>query len=174
MSLNSVEEVKEFLTTIKCGEPIFTINVGYGDSVSLMLEDWVEKKALKKSGDAILEYIGHSIERSYDNESKSLKIDVERVHSKMSDYIYNTVVDMARETSTSDQPKRTFAYKEMVEIAYQNKREEVFQNDILPILNYYYKVKTESTNKSDMVVHNNNVQALFKVITKKYGNKKKV
>lgn len=169
MSLNSIEEIRQFLTTIKCGEPIFTINVGYSDSISLVLEDWVEKEELKKSGDTILEYIGHSIERSYDNESKSLKVDVERVHSKMSDYIYNTIVDMARETSTSDQPKRTLAYKEIVEIAYQNKREEVFQNDILPILNYYYKVKTESTNKSDMVVHNNNVQALFTILRKKYA-----
>lgn len=174
MSLNSIEEIKEFLTTIKCGEPIFTISTGYHDSISLTLEEWKEKEELKKSSDAILQYISFNIERSYDIENKTLKIDTERVLSKMADYIYNTVVDMARETSTSDQPKRTLAYKEMIEIAYQNKREEVFQNDILPILNYYYKVKTESTNKTDMVVHNNNVQALFKVITKKYGNKKKV
>ena len=174
MSLNSVEEVRQFLTTIKCGEPVFTIGTGYGDSISLMLEDWAEKEELRKSDDAILSFIGNSIDRSYSIEDKALKIDAERVLPKLGDYIYNTVIDMARETSTSDQPKRTLAYKDMVEIAAQNKREEVFQNDILPILNYYYKVKTESTNKSDMVVHNNNVQALFRVITKKYGNKKKV
>lgn len=174
MSLNSIEEVKQFLTTIECGEPIFTINTGYNDSISLVLQDWKEKDTLRNSGDAILSFIGNSIDRSYSIEDKALKIDIGRVLPKLGDYIYNTVVDMARETSTSDQPKRTLAYKEMVEIAYQNKREEVFQNDILPILNYYYKVKTESTNKSDMVVHNNNVQALFTILRKKYGNKKKV
>jgi hypothetical protein len=169
MSLNSIEEIKEFLTTIKCGEPIFTINTGYSDSISLVLEDWVEKDALRNSSDTILSFIGNSIDRSYSIEDKSLKVDIEKVLPKLGDYIYHAAVDMARETSTSDQPKRTLAYKEMVEIAYQNKREEVFQNDILPILNYYYKVKTESTNKSDMVVHNNNVQALFTILRKKYA-----
>lgn len=169
MSLNSIEEIREFLTTIECGEPVFTINTGYSDSINLVLQDWKEKDALRNSDDAILGYIGQSIERSYDIESKTLKIDAERVLPRLGDYIYNTIVDMARETSTSDQPKRTLAYKEIVEIAYQNKREEVFQNDILPILNYYYKVKTESTNKSDMVVHNNNVQALFTILRKKYA-----
>ena len=169
MSLNSIEEIKQFLTTIECGEPIFSINVGYNDSVNLSLKEWKEREELKISSDVILSVIGHSIERSYDIESKILKIDAERVLPKMSDYIYNTVIDMARDTSTSDQPKRTLAYKEIVEIAYQNKREEAFQNDILPILNYYYKVKTESTNKSDMVVHNNNVQALFTILRKKYA-----
>lgn len=169
MSLNSVEEVRQFLTTIECGEPIFTINTSYNNSVSLALTEWKQKEELRKSDDAILYFIGNSIDRSYNIEDKTLKIDAERVLSELGDYIYNTVIDMARETSTSDQPKRTLAHKDIQQIAYIHRSEELFINDVLPIINYYYQQKTDSKDKQDMVVHQNNVQALFGIIRKKYG-----
>jgi hypothetical protein len=85
------------------------------------------------------------------------------------DNSYTMMVEMAIETSPSDQPKRTSLYKDIVQIAYTHKKEESFINDILPILNYYYQQKTDSKDKSDMTVHNNNVQALFNILRKKYA-----
>ena len=41
MSLNSIEEIKQFLTTIECGEPIFSINVGYNDSVNFDIYTYI-------------------------------------------------------------------------------------------------------------------------------------
>lgn len=174
MSLNSVEEIRAFLNTIECGEPIFNIIPGYGsrsygNSINIALEDWKEKEELILSDDPMLKFIGYGVYRRYDRETKSLMIDTDQVMPKVADFIQDHVMELARDTSPHDQPKKTNAYKDIAEIAYQNKRVEAWQNDILPILNYYLKAKTDSTNKQDMVVHNNNVQALLGILRKKYA-----
>lgn len=171
MSLNSMAEIKEFIQNIDCGKPIFKISYEYR-SLNLKLNSWKAKEELIQSNDWLLSGIGSNIDRRYDDTTRTLKIDLDRVTQPLNEYIHNSVIDLAGETSPSDQPKRTNAYKEICEISYQNKREEAFQNDILPILNYYYKAKTESKDKSDMVVHKNNVQALLTILRKKYARPK--
>ena len=110
--------------------------------------------------------MGYCLERSYDISSKTLKINIDRLMPQLHDFIQDNITKLATETSLTDKPKRTNAYKEIVEIAYTHKRDEIFINDVLPIINYYNKSKTDNT---DIKIHMNNVQALFNILRKKYG-----
>ena len=166
--MNTLEEIKTFAMTIPCGEPIFdiTVNQRYRDDISLSLIDWPEQTTLTSSGTTIEKIVGYAVKRVYDVHTKELRINTEYVVPRIQDFVQNGVIKLATETSLTDQPKRTIAYKEIVEIAYVNRRDESFINDMLPIIDYYNKSKTDNI---DMKVHNNNVQALFNILRKKYS-----
>lgn len=177
--MNSIAEIRAFLETIDCGEAVFSVGPGFGgrslghNGISMALKDWELKADLTKSIDPILNVIGYHLERKYDMETRKLTLMTDRVFGGINDFIQRYVIEMSTETSVSDQPKRTNVYKEMVEIAYINKQDEAFQNDMLPIINYYHQSKTDSKDKQDMVVHNNNVQALFAILRRKYNARSK-
>ena len=170
--MNTVEEIRNFVEAINCGEPIFDIKVNnrYGSDVSLTLEDWPAKEQLTESFDPLSKTIGYGLQRKYNIETKSLVIDTNNLMDQLYNFIQDSVHKLASETSPTDQPKRTNAYKEIIEIAYVNKRDENYLNDMLPIINYYNKSKTDdNTYGVDKKVHMNNVQALFNILRKKYG-----
>jgi hypothetical protein len=170
--MNTIEEIRAFVNAIDCGEPIFniTVNARYGSDVALALEDWPQKEQLADSLDPLTKTIGHSLERKYDIETRSLILSADNLMEQLYSFVQDSVQKLAAETSPTDQPKRTNAYKEIIEIAYLNKRDENYLNDILPIINYYNKSKTDdNTYGVDKKVHMNNVQALFGILRKKYG-----
>ena len=51
--MNSIEEIKAFIITIPCGEPIFNIKVNsrYANDVQMQLTDWIEREQLTSSED---------------------------------------------------------------------------------------------------------------------------
>ena len=170
--MNTIEEIRTFVETINCGEPIFNIKINnkYGNDIFLILEDWPEKEELTSSRDPLNKTIGYGLNRKYNIETKSLVIDISELMNQLYNFIQDNVHKLASETSLTDQPKRTNAYKEIIEIAYVNKRDENYLNDMLPIINYYNKSKTDdNTYGVDKKVHMNNVQALFNILRKKYG-----
>lgn len=170
--MNSIEEIKTYLSTLDAGKAIFKVNFDYS-CLQMELSDWTTKTNLLNSGTTPLEFhIANKIERYYDKETRKMTINTENVIGGLSTFIYDTVLEMADDTSNVSQPKRTNAYKDIVLVTKLNCREDVFINDMLPVINYYYKAKTDSNNELDMVVHKNNVQALFNVLRKKYGSKK--
>jgi len=168
--MNSVQEIKDFVNNIDPGKARFKISTLY-NSLYLETEDWKAKNDLVAGGTGPLDfYISSNLQRSINKETRKMVVDVDNIINNLNNFIYNTVVEMADETSPVQQPKRTNAYKDMVLVAKLNCREELFINDMLPVINYYYKAKTDSNNNEmDMVVHKNNVQALFNALRKKHG-----
>ena len=168
--MNNIEEIKDFVSNIDCGYAVFAINRNHS-TLELKLPEFHARMALNDSKNPLEVFISNSIDREFDKETRKLKVVFDSLMPKLCDWIQSRLIEMAMETSPSNQPKRTGAYKEMDMCCRINKREEVFINDALPIINYYYKAKTESKeNNMNMVVHNNNVQALFAALRKKHGS----
>jgi hypothetical protein len=171
--MNSVQEIKSYLATLDAGKARFKVAESYSN-LEMEIDEWATKRDLVSTGKTPLEFfIANALERHFDKENKKMIIYTDNVTNGLSTFIYDTVLEMAEETSHVAQPKRTNAYKDIVLVTRLNCREELFINDMLPVINYYYKAKTDTkNNEMDMVVHKNNVQALFNALRKKYGSKK--
>jgi hypothetical protein len=171
--MNSIQEIQTKMLATDPGKAVFSVTRFY-DSMMLEIGNWEAKEELRNAAVTPVDiFMVTNLERVFNRETKKMEVKIDNMLSKLQDFIYYVTVDMAEETSPVNQPKRTNAYKDMVLLAKTNCREEAFINDILPIVNYYYKAKTDTNNdEMNMVVHKNNVQALFNVLRKKHGSKK--
>lgn len=169
--MKSIQEIKDFIDNVDCGEPIFNISKSYSD-LSLNLSDWTYKEELNQSKDWVVRAMSHDIRRKYSSESKKLVLqDKDRTLRYAHRNIRSAIIDVARETSPADQPKRTKAYKDTIALAHSHEFDETFINDILPVLNYYIGAKTDSNESMNMGVHKTNTFALLEILRKKHGNK---
>lgn len=168
--MKSVQEIRDFLDNVDCGEPIFNIGLGYGD-ISISLSDWAYKKGLGHSKNWLTRSMAGSLRRKYSHDEKKLiLVDKDRTLRDAYRHISCAIVDVAKETSPADQPKRTKAYKGIVEITH-SEMNETFINDILPVLNYYFNAKTDSNESMNMKVHKTNTFALLEILRKKHESK---
>lgn len=159
--MNSVKEIKEYIDNIDCGEAVYNVIDSYGD-LRLNLPDWQAKREASSSKNWLLRCTAHSFRRTFNStENKLILVDKDSLLIDFYRQIFSAVRDTAEDVSPADQPKRTKAFKEFVEIARQNLKNEGFINDVLPVVNYFLNDKTDSKVKK-------NVYGLFEILRKKY------
>ena len=168
--MNSLEEIKDFLKDFKCSEPVFKITKDYRSIVKFQLPRWEAKELLFQSLNPLERFLGANMIMVFDKETRQNKVEIPYLIDSLYGWVESQMHQLAEVTSSASQPKRTKMYKEMVGIFYENKRNDVFVNEVLPIINYYNKALTDSkTNNMSMDAHKSNVQALFNLLRKKYG-----
>jgi len=169
--MKTVKEIKEFIDNVPCGEAIYKISWSHSDLL-LSLDDWKYKENLRNRGNWLERCLASDLIRKYDKTlNKMVVLDKERVFRNSLRYIKSAIIDAAHDTSPAGQPKRTNAYKGIVDMAYTHEADENFVNDILPILNYHFSSKTDSNESMNMKVHKTNTFALLEILRKKYGSK---
>lgn len=170
--MKSVQEMNDFLDQVDCGEAIFNITNGWGDDIDMRMDNWEYKSELTKSKDWLERCAAQDMRRRFSiGENKMVLQDKERIIGSLCRHIRSAVIDAALETSPADQPKRTKAYKNIVDMAHSLERNDAYINDILPVMNYYYGAKTDSKESENMKVHGDNAFALLEILRKKHGKK---
>jgi len=165
--MNSVKEINEFLDNVDCGEAVYSIDVGYGD-LCLNLSDWDCKNKLSKSDDWLIYQVADNIRRCYSaSANKMILQNRDNTFRRICDRIVRVVIQVGLETSPAAQPRRTKVYKELMRVSNENEENSAFIDDILPVLNYYYKADKKS---EDFKVHTMNTHALLGMLIKKHGN----
>lgn len=168
--MNNLNDIQEFIETIEPGEPIYNISVykGYSTEIQMDMIPWQKVNEMKESDCWIDQSIGRRLGRKFDRDTKEMQVVYkDSALDEVKSHIKNMVSRMILKTSPAEQPKRTKVYKELDEIAYRNRANDNFINDVLPILNYYYSKRDEITDKNN--VHRKNVFGLLDILRKKYG-----
>lgn len=160
--MNSAKEIRDFIDNIDCGEPVYAVTVSYSD-LNLVFPNWVDRSSMKNSSDWLQRCMSVHVRRKFNKESKELEIaDKEGLFRDTCIEILRAAKDAARAVSPAVKPKRTKAFQELVDIARNNKFNEKWVDDVLPIINYYLDNSTDSTVKK-------NVYGLFNILRKRYG-----
>ena len=170
--MKSIKEINDFIDSVDLGEPVYKMRLSYND-IELDLGPWQFKNNLKNDKSFWLNYdISRHLRRKFSIiDNKMILCDKDEILDSIKSRIDSAIRDVAMQVSPAEQPKRTKAYKDLVEIIRCNGKKDTFYDDMLPVLNYYYKSKTDTKdNKETMKVHKNNVFALFEILRKKYGN----
>ena len=124
---------------------------------------WPAQIEASQSNDWLKRCNSYNLRRTFcSTENKLVLVDKDSLLYTFYKQVFAAVRDIALEVSPADQPKRTKAYKEFVEIARQNTKHEGFINDVLPVVNYFIGDKTDPKVKK-------NVYGLFEILRKKYG-----
>jgi hypothetical protein len=167
--MNNLKEISDFIDTIPLGNAIYNIKNSYGDELSIKMQNWHEKEDLLASDNWLKYQIGRSISRKFDKDlNKMVLCSKNDAIDEVKYSIYNFCQVLARKTSPAEQPKRTKAYKDFVDISYYNRNNDNFINDLIPIVNYY-KTHVESTDSTNREVHKKNIFGLLNILRKKYA-----
>lgn len=170
--MNSLEEIKDYVSKIDCGDSTYRIITSYRNTeIIAKLDDWPEIDSLHQSNNWIIRQIGGNLQRRFCSIENKMIIDSDdeiRLINGIRNCIATEIISMSSTCSPADQPNRTKAHKEMISLCYEKQDDDQFINDTLPIVNYYLQSKL--TDPNNMKIHRNNVFALFEIIRKKYGN----
>lgn len=168
--MNSLNEISNFIDTIELGDPIYSIQKDYSSDISICIKDWQAKQELRDSNNWLKQELASKIRRKFDRDLNKMKlIDKEDTVAHMKYFISTNAAAIVLKTSPAEQPKRTKMYKEIADISYDNRSNDNFVNDLIPIANYYYSHVKNGTDSIE--VHKKNVFGLLDILRKKYANK---
>lgn len=166
--IDSYKKLDNYLQIFDCGDTVHNIVSGWGGTeVALKQSDWPAKEEMS-NGNWLERCLKQSMRRVYDVEAKKMVLrDKDVILKDGLRNLRSAIKDVAEAVNPAEQPKRTKAYKEMIELAYAHEFNESWVDDVLPIVNYYYDTKADSTNNK---THCKNIYSLFNILRKKYGN----
>ena len=169
--MNSLQEVKDFINNIDAGEAIYKVDIRYND-LTLDMSHWDLREKLRDDDSYWLNReLGYAISRSYDKNLKKMVVnDRQEVIKRIIRTINGEILDVFYKTSPAEQPRRTKAYKSMNKVKSMHRDSEELAKDALPILNYYFKTKTDENESHNWQTHKNNTYALLDILRKKYDN----
>lgn len=171
--VNYIARIKEIISTIDLGEPIFTVSVGK-KSIALEPQKW-EKKSFDES--ICLEHmISRCFYREYDEVNCEYKVDEDQIIKSVNNNITSTCQEIFIACSPSKVPRRTTAFKDYIKMVAKNKKDnQEFLNNIFDICEYYWNnTQTESINDKNNDVHRQNIYQLLCLMEKRYGKVSKV
>jgi hypothetical protein len=166
--MNNLNDISEYIDTIPLGEPVYDISLSYGDDINMRMKDWEAKEELKCSDNWLDYQIGKNLHRKFNKETRKMElIDKEDLLNDIKYHVANYVPVLVKRTSPAEQPKRTKVYKELENIGYNNRKNDNFINDMIPIMNYFQSHVENGTESTE--VHRKNVFGLLDILRKKYG-----
>ena len=170
--MNSVKEIRDLLDNIDLGEPNYAITMLDGE-LRIKLEEWKFKEEVKTADSFWLnKFLIGSLSREFCKDKNKLILNGKAQAIAGCKYtICNKALDIMGSTSPSKEYKRTKVYRQLSNAIINHKSDDYFIDDLLPVVNYYYKSLTDSIDDKTKRIHANNTFALLSILGKKYGGK---
>lgn len=166
MSSTSIAEVISKINSIKLNKPI--INISYNNAsreITCRFEEDSNITLLKNSDDWLLSKAVLLAQVRYNKRSGDIYIEDQYLEREIIRYLIDKVAEIAWKTSSNKDPKRTKDYKECMSMLNTHNHSRQFANDLVPLVGYFLKIE----NLPDKVAHFNNIQAILKMLNKKWS-----